>query len=78
MRTTTLFKNGRTQAVRLPKEFAFKGVTSVEIYKEGDAVILRPARKTWESFIELVEHSNVPDDFMADRDNEPPQERGAL
>jgi len=78
MRTTTLFQNGRTQAVRLPKEFAFHGVTSVEISKEGDAVILRPARKTWESFIELVEQSEVPDDFMADRDNEPPQERDAI
>lgn len=45
MRTVSLFKNGRNQAVRLPKEFEFEGVSEVEISREGDALILRPARK---------------------------------
>ena len=37
--TAKLFKNGRSQAVRLPKEFRFKG-TEVKIRKEGSKVIL--------------------------------------
>ena len=40
--TAKLFKNGRSQAVRLPKEFRFKG-TEVKIRKEGNKVILEPA-----------------------------------
>ncbi len=40
-----LFKNGRSQAVRLPKAFRFKGDT-VKIKKDGDKVILEPIDKT--------------------------------
>ncbi|MBT4610326.1 MAG: AbrB/MazE/SpoVT family DNA-binding domain-containing protein [Gemmatimonadetes bacterium] len=39
--TAKLFQNGRSQAVRIPKEFRFKG-TEVSIRKEGDMVILEP------------------------------------
>ena len=39
-----LFQNGRSQAVRLPKEFRFKG-TEVKIRKEGEKVILEPSEK---------------------------------
>ncbi|MGH7821432.1 MAG: antitoxin [Candidatus Binatia bacterium] len=42
-----LFKNGRSQAVRLPREFRFKG-KEVNIRREGDAIILEPiTRRTW-------------------------------
>ena len=42
-----LFWNGRSQAVRLPKEFRFEG-EEVEIRREGDAVILEPVpRREW-------------------------------
>jgi virulence-associated protein VagC len=50
-----IFKNGRSQAVRLPKEFRFEGET-VKIWKEGKRVILEPLERTewpegfWESF----------------------------
>lgn len=37
-----LFRNGRSQAVRLPRECRFEG-TEVEIRREGEAVILTPA-----------------------------------
>jgi antitoxin VapB len=40
--TAKLFTNGRSQAVRLPKEFRFKG-TEVKIRKEGRKVILEPS-----------------------------------
>ena len=39
-----VFWTGRSQAVRLPKEFRFEG-TEVRIRKEGDAVILEPVEK---------------------------------
>jgi antitoxin VapB len=39
--TAKLFKNGRSQAVRLPKEFRFKGA-EVKIRKEGNKVVLEP------------------------------------
>ena len=42
-----LFWNGRSQAVRLPKEFRFEG-DEVSIRREGDAVILEPiAKRGW-------------------------------
>ena len=39
--TAKLFKSGRSQAVRLPKEFRFAG-REVRISRHGDGVLLRP------------------------------------
>ena len=64
MKTAALFKNGRNQAVRLPKDFEFEGISEVEIAKEGDTVILKPVRKSWASFIE-VERADP--DFLTER-----------
>jgi len=45
--TARLFKNGRSEAVRLPKEFRFPG-DEVLVRREGEAVILEPIkRKAW-------------------------------
>jgi antitoxin VapB len=50
-----LFKNGRSQAVRLPKAFRFKG-TEVKIRKQGEMVILEPVQRSewpekfWDTF----------------------------
>src|SRR5258706_4229224 len=41
MGTAKLFRNGRSQAVRLPKEFRFEG-EELSIRREGEAVILEP------------------------------------
>ena len=38
-----IFWNGRSQAVRLPKEFRFQG-TEVLVRREGEAVVLEPLR----------------------------------
>jgi antitoxin VapB len=47
MATAKLFRNGRSQAVRLPKEFRFDG-TEVSVRREGEAVILEPIRaRAW-------------------------------
>ena len=42
--TAKLFMHGRSQAVRLPKEFRFEG-TEVRVSKIGDKVILEPMKK---------------------------------
>ena len=53
--TAKLFKNGRSQAVRLPKEFRFKG-SEVKIHREGNKVILEPLESSdwppefWKNF----------------------------
>ena len=63
MQTARLFINGRSQAVRLPKEFQFKG-ESVYIQKVGDAVILVPFDKAWETFLHGL--NSFSDDFMSE------------
>ena len=63
MQTARLFVNGRSQAVRLPKEFQFKG-ESVYIQKVGDAVILVPFDKAWETFLHGL--NSFSDDFMSE------------
>ena len=62
MQTAKIFMNGRSQAVRLPKEYQFRG-NEVYIQKHGDAVLLFPHGKLWEIFIEGI--NDFSDDFMA-------------
>ncbi|MCI5223620.1 MAG: AbrB/MazE/SpoVT family DNA-binding domain-containing protein [Candidatus Electrothrix sp. AR4] len=51
METAKLFTNGRSQAVRLPKEFRFKG-KEVFIKRTGAGILLLPKEEsvwdTWE------------------------------
>lgn len=47
MDSAKLFYNGRSQAVRLPREYRFDG-EEVYIKKIGNAVILIPKDKVWE------------------------------
>ena len=62
MATAKLFQNGRSQAVRLPKEFRLQG-KEVKISKEGNKIILEPIESSWEQwFASLTQFS---DDFMA-------------
>ena len=59
-----LFMNGRSQAVRIPKEFRFEG-TEVYIEKDGDRVILSPKRaSSWRGFFE--DPRTVSDDFSVE------------
>ena len=60
-----IFQNGRSQAIRLPKAFRFKG-NEVKISKKGDMVILEPlGRSKWpETFW---------DDFPVDPDFKTPE-----
>ena len=69
-RIAKLFKNGSSQAVRLPAEFRFEGneVYATRDEVTGDVVLSRhPGYKTWEDFFELMGSIDVPPDFMAER-----------
>lgn len=64
MRTVSIFRNNRNQAVRLPKDMEFQGVTELTIERKGDAIVLRPVRPDWLS----LAHEDAADaDFLADR-----------
>ena len=74
-----LFMNGRSQAVRLPAEFRFDE-TEVYIRRDpvsGDVVISRRPGG-WDEFFELIKRLDVPQDFMTDPRDAPPQERPEL
>ncbi len=65
MYTAKIFKNGRSQAVRIPKNYAFEGVTELTVQKVGQKLILEPKRKSW---LTLNDESRpVDDDFLAGR-----------
>lgn len=55
MKTAKLFKNGQSQAVRLPKEFRMQG-TEVYIKKQGEAIILLPKEKSWKPLFDSLDH----------------------
>jgi len=63
MLTAKIFLNGRSQAVRLPKECQFEG-DEVCVQKLGDAVIMIPRSRVWHVFNEGLEEFSA--DFMAD------------
>jgi antitoxin VapB len=73
--TAKLFMNGKSQAVRLPMDFRFEG-EEVFIRRDynGD-VILSTKQLSWDEFFALADSVNVPEDFMANRDNGIAQER---
>lgn len=77
MMTAKLFENGRSQAVRLPKEYRFEG-DEVSINKVGDIVILMPKKNKWSGLLNSLELFS--DDFMSDGREQPldPQEREQL
>ncbi|MGB7569249.1 MAG: type II toxin-antitoxin system VapB family antitoxin [Chitinivibrionales bacterium] len=64
MKTARLFNNGRSQAVRLPKEFRFKG-DDVYVKKLDNIVMLFPMEDPWIPLINSLD--KFTDDFMAER-----------
>ena len=78
-RIAKLFKNGSSQAVRLPAEFRFDAdeIFATRDDRTGDVVLSdRPGAKVWRDFFEMMRSVNVPDEFMSDRPmNLPPRER---
>ena len=71
-----VFENGRSQAIRLPKECRFSS-DEVMVNKIGDIVILLPKQSKWDSFMRAIDMFS--DDFMAaGRSTDISQEREAL
>lgn len=62
MQMAKLFKNGSSQAVRLPKEFRFDA-DEVCIKRVGSVVVLYEKKSRWQILHEAV--GKVTDDFMA-------------
>ena len=76
MHIAKIFINGRSQAVRLPKEYRFDD-DEVFITRVDDMVILYPRKKGWDLLERGIERFSH--DFMAERDQpEKPDERGPL
>lgn len=76
MMTAKLFENGKSQAVRLPKECRFVG-DEVAVNKIGDIVILMPKDNKWSGFFTGM--NLFSDDFMKDgREQTLIQERDTL
>lgn len=76
MMTAKIFENGRSQAVRLPKECRFSG-EEVAVNKIGDIVILMPKENKWSGFLNSL--NLFSEDFMdGGRRENIPQEREEL
>ena len=75
MKTARLFRNGQSQAVRLPKEFRFSG-DKVLIKKVGNAVVLLPEKGSWKPLFESL--SRFSEDFMETRQQPGEQKRERL
>ncbi len=72
MRIAKLFMNGRSQAVRLPREYRFED-TEVYIKKYGDVVMLIPKGSAWKSMEDSLDAFS--DDFLAEREQPAEQAR---
>jgi antitoxin VapB len=75
MQTAKLFKNGRSQAVRLPKEFRFSG-DDVYIKKYQGIVMLLPKESPWTSLVDSLDRFSS--DYMNERNQPDQQQRASL
>ena len=76
MMTAKIFENGRSQAVRLPKECRFN-TDEVVVNKIGDIVMLTPKTNKWNSFMQATDMFS--EDYMENgRADEEIQEREGL
>lgn len=71
MDTAKVFWSGRSQAVRLPKDFRFD-TAEVRIRRHGNAVILEPIQQDWQWLDAIA--GPLDEDFVAAATTEPPQQ----
>jgi antitoxin VapB len=71
--TAKVFTTGRSQAIRIPKEYRFS-CDEVLIEREGERVILTPRARSWREYFARASSfsDDFPDDIAEDRQ---PQER---
>ena len=76
MAKSTVFRNNKSQAVRLPKPVALpESVKKVDIVKIGRARVITPAGENWDVWFD---REGVSEDFMPERDQQDDQERESL
>lgn len=78
MYTTRVFKNGDSQAVRIPADLAYEyNDIELEIERQGDEIRIRPARKSLAGV--LAKFAQFSPDFMAEgRGDQEQDERDML
>lgn len=78
MHTTRIFKNGNSQAVRIPADMAYDRIDiPLEIERNGGEIRIRPARQTLENVLEKF--AKFSDDFMSEgREDQEQRERDTL
>jgi antitoxin VapB len=77
MPITRVFKSGNSQAVRLPKEFQFRG-KEVEIFRRGDEVVLREKPRGMARAFQLLANMPIDVDAIEKARKDPPQNRDDL
>lgn len=62
-----IFKNGQSQAVRLPKEFRFENQEELFVKKVEDGIVLLPKndKSVWDNMFDRLDEFS--DDFMNER-----------
>ena len=68
--TAKVFKTGRSQAVRIPKQFRFE-TNEVLIERRGDSVILTPRPRSWKEY--FASAPRLPADFPKRLRDRPPE-----
>lgn len=78
MHTTRVFRNGNSQAVRIPADLAYERTDiELEIVREGDEIRIRPARRSLAGV--LAKFARFSPEFMAEgRGDQEQSERDAL
>lgn len=78
MHTTRVFKNGNSQAVRIPADMAYDRTDmDLEIERKGDEIRIRPARRSLSGV--LAKFASFSPDFMAEgRGDQEQTERDTL
>ena len=72
-----LFKNGKSQAVRLPKDFRFPNQKEVIVKKVANGIVLIESKKDfWEKWYNSFDKTT--DDFLTEREQIAPKERRGL
>ena len=66
MRTVSIVKNGKNQAIHLPADMSYEGVGELEITRNGDTITLRPVRPSWTSLAQVPTADAV---FLQERQN---------
>jgi len=75
MKTARVFRNGQSQAVRLPKEFRFRD-DEVYIKRVGNIVVLLPKSGAWDSLVDSLDKFS--EDFLSAREQPKTQGRKGL